>query len=102
MLSPTHEGSGFQIPLLGQGGVARSAGMVRVADSMTHLGSLYLVPHEIVHLAIPDHSQRFWLTVQSLCPETERAKQWLCANGARLYFNLTLLEQTGRSPESDQ
>lgn len=49
----------------------------------------YLVTHEVVHLAIPDHSKRFWLTVQSLCPETERAKQWLCANGARLYHDLT-------------
>ena len=47
----------------------------------------YLVTHEVVHLAIPDHSKRFWLTVQSLCPETERARQWLCANGARLYVD---------------
>ena len=31
--------------------------------------------HEAVHLAVPDHSAKFWLTVQSLCPETERAKQ---------------------------
>ncbi len=33
----------------------------------------YLVTHEAVHLAIPDHSQRFWLTVRSFCPESERA-----------------------------
>ena len=44
----------------------------------------YLVTHEAVHLAIPDHSQKFWLTVQSLCPETERARQWLVANAHRL------------------
>lgn len=50
----------------------------------------YLVTHEVVHLAVPDHSKRFWLTVQSLCPETERAKQWLCANGARLYVDFAL------------
>lgn len=48
----------------------------------------YLVTHEVVHLAIPDHSKKFWLTVQSLCPETEHAKQWLCANGARLHRDL--------------
>jgi len=47
----------------------------------------YLVTHEVVHLAIPDHSKRFWLTVQSLCPKTERARQWLCAHGARLYVD---------------
>lgn len=44
----------------------------------------YLVTHEAVHLAIPDHSAKFWLAVQSVCRETEKAKQWLCANGHRL------------------
>lgn len=48
----------------------------------------YLVTHEVVHLAVPDHSRRFWLTVQSLCPETERARQWLSANGHRLLVDL--------------
>jgi predicted metal-dependent hydrolase len=49
----------------------------------------YLVTHEAVHLAVPDHSRRFWLTVQSLCPETERARQWLCANAHRLRVDLS-------------
>ena len=48
----------------------------------------YLVTHEAVHLAIPDHSQKFWLTVRSLCPESERARQWLCANGHSLLVDL--------------
>ena len=48
----------------------------------------YLVTHEAVHLAVPDHSQRFWLTVQSLCPDMERAKQWLSANSRRLFLDL--------------
>jgi predicted metal-dependent hydrolase len=48
----------------------------------------YLVTHEAVHLAVPDHSTKFWLTVQSLCPETERAKQWLSANGMRIAVKL--------------
>lgn len=48
----------------------------------------YLVTHEAVHLAVPDHSALFWLTVQSLCPETERARQWLAANGHRLQIEL--------------
>jgi predicted metal-dependent hydrolase len=50
----------------------------------------YLVTHEAVHLAIPDHSQRFWLTVQSLFKETERARQWLVANAHRLLTPLLL------------
>lgn len=44
----------------------------------------YIVVHEAVHLSIPDHSPAFWLTVQSLCPDCERARQWLAANGRRL------------------
>lgn len=48
----------------------------------------YLVTHEAVHLAVPDHSAKFWLTVQSLCRETERAKQWLCASGHKLSADL--------------
>lgn len=49
----------------------------------------YLVTHEAVHLAIPDHSIRFWLTVQSLCRETETARQWLCRNQGQLQSALT-------------
>jgi hypothetical protein len=56
----------------------------------------YLVTHEAVHLTVPDHSTKFWLTVQSLCPETERAKQWLSANGLRLAVKLdSICEETG-------
>lgn len=40
----------------------------------------YMVIHEAVHLSIPDHSRKFWLTVQSVCKETDRARQWLVAN----------------------
>jgi predicted metal-dependent hydrolase len=55
----------------------------------------YLVAHETTHLAVPDHSQKFWLTVQSICPESERARQWLVANGHRLLVDLDkLVEQS--------
>lgn len=50
----------------------------------------YLVIHEAVHLAIPDHSPKFWLTVQSICPQSERARQWLCAYGRQLLCDLRL------------
>lgn len=49
----------------------------------------YLVTHEAVHLVVPDHSKRFWLTVQSLCLEMDRAKQWLCANSDRLMSDMS-------------
>lgn len=50
----------------------------------------YLVTHETAHLAVPDHSKKFWLTVQSLCPETERAKQWLASKGHQLLSDFPL------------
>lgn len=54
----------------------------------------YIVTHEAVHLAVPDHSPKFWLTVQSLCPEMEKAKQWLRRHQAQLQVNLgTILEK---------
>lgn len=49
----------------------------------------YLITHEVVHLAVPDHSVKFWLTVQSLCPDMERAKQWLSRHHAELTVSLT-------------
>jgi predicted metal-dependent hydrolase len=57
----------------------------------------YLVTHEVVHLAVPDHSQRFWLTVQSICTDAERGRQWLAANGARLMVDLNevFIPETG-------
>ena len=51
----------------------------------------YLVTHEVVHLEVPDHSKRFWLTVQSLCPEMDRARQWLVANSDRLMMDIQRL-----------
>lgn len=51
----------------------------------------YLVTHEAVHLAVPDHSPKFWLTVQSLCSHTEKAKQWLCRHQAQLQVGLTAI-----------
>ena len=50
----------------------------------------YLVTHETVHLVTPDHSAKFWLTVQSLCREMERARQWLCHHQAQLTIDLRI------------
>ncbi len=48
----------------------------------------YLVAHEVVHLVVPDHSAKFWLTVQSICPDMEHAKQWLSRHHAELTVRL--------------
>ena len=63
----------------------------------------YLVAHEVVHLAVPDHSAKFWLTVQSVCPETERAKQWLSRHHAQLTVDLAgVLEPACSAREEKQ
>lgn len=59
----------------------------------------YLVTHEAVHLAVPDHSRGFWLTVQGLCPDAYRARQWLSANSHRLFVKLGCEVTDGTSPE---
>ena len=56
----------------------------------------YLITHETVHLAIPDHSVKFWLAVQSLCPETERAKQWLSRHHAQIMVDLPSIFEAER------
>lgn len=37
----------------------------------------YVVTHELVHLAVPNHSGRFWLTLRSIFPSYEKEKAWL-------------------------
>ncbi len=58
--------------------------LILAPDCVLH----YLVTHEATHLAVPDHSAKFWLTVQSLCRETERARQWLVSHQAQLRVDL--------------
>jgi predicted metal-dependent hydrolase len=48
----------------------------------------YVIAHEVVHLLVPDHSQKFWLTLQGVWPGSERARQWLASNGHRLRIDL--------------
>jgi predicted metal-dependent hydrolase len=51
----------------------------------------YIMTHEMVHLAISDRSQQFWLTVQNIGPNADRARQWLVADGHRLTIDLSEL-----------
>jgi len=40
----------------------------------------YVVVHELVHLAVPNHSAHFWRKVSALYPNHRQARQWLNKN----------------------
>ena len=42
----------------------------------------YVMVHELMHLRRMDHSRRFWKLVASACPDYQRARAWLRANGS--------------------
>ncbi len=45
----------------------------------------YVVAHEVSHLAHMNHGPAFWRTVASLDVETDRAREWLNRESARLH-----------------
>ena len=45
----------------------------------------YVVAHEVAHLKVPDHSQRFWRLVAELHPGYPAERRWLKQNGAALH-----------------
>jgi predicted metal-dependent hydrolase len=44
----------------------------------------YVVIHELVHLAIPNHSPAFWREVERWCPDRRGRQRWLRDHAARL------------------
>lgn len=46
----------------------------------------YLVAHEVSHLLYPDHSNRFWQTVEYLHPSYRQDRKWLRDNEHRLWI----------------
>jgi predicted metal-dependent hydrolase len=44
----------------------------------------YVIWHEVCHLAVMDHSPRFWALLASRCPDYRRQKSWLRRHGATL------------------
>jgi predicted metal-dependent hydrolase len=44
----------------------------------------YVVEHEVAHLDVPDHSDRFWSLLASRAPEYERHERWLRSHGHAL------------------
>lgn len=45
----------------------------------------YVMIHELMHRREMNHSKRFWRHVAAACPDYERARRWLLAEGQRLF-----------------
>lgn len=45
----------------------------------------YVMLHELMHRRELNHSDRFWRHVRAVCPRHEEARQWLLADGRRLF-----------------
>lgn len=46
----------------------------------------YVIAHEMAHLKVMDHSQKFWETLEMLDPAYREKKEWLRLNGRKLYI----------------
>jgi predicted metal-dependent hydrolase len=46
----------------------------------------YVVEHEVAHLAVPDHSDRFWDLLADRCPDYREYEGWLRRHGHALRF----------------
>jgi predicted metal-dependent hydrolase len=46
----------------------------------------YVVEHEVAHLEVPDHSDRFWDLLASRCPDYVEHERWLRRHGHALRF----------------
>jgi hypothetical protein len=44
----------------------------------------YVVEHEVAHLEVQDHSQRFWSLLASRCPDWREHERWLRRHGHAL------------------
>ncbi len=44
----------------------------------------YVVVHELCHLLVPNHSQRFWRKVEGMLPDFKKQKAWLREHGWKM------------------
>ncbi len=45
----------------------------------------YVAAHEVAHLAVMDHSQHYWATVEKIFPDWQLQRQWLRRNGTMVH-----------------
>ncbi|SIS90560.1 M48 family metallopeptidase [Salimicrobium salexigens] len=45
----------------------------------------YIIVHELAHLAVPEHNEKFWNLIRSVLPDYEGRKEWLRVHGIELH-----------------
>lgn len=45
----------------------------------------YIIVHELSHLLVPEHNDRFWQIVKNILPHYKDAKEWLRVHGVELH-----------------
>ncbi|WP_077596113.1 M48 family metallopeptidase [Oceanobacillus kimchii] len=45
----------------------------------------YIIVHELAHLIVPEHNDRFWRIVRTTLPHYKEAKEWLRVHGIELH-----------------
>ena len=45
----------------------------------------YIIVHELAHIKVHNHSNKFWYIVQSLIPDYKQRREWLRLNGQHLW-----------------
>jgi predicted metal-dependent hydrolase len=53
----------------------------------------YVMLHELMHRRELNHSRRFWKHVAAVCPRYKEARQWLLADGQRLFLGAHQLSE---------
>jgi len=44
----------------------------------------YVIIHELVHLEHPNHSRKFWESLQSIMPDYKSRRAWLKQNAGQM------------------
>ncbi len=62
------------------GAIALNWRLVQMPDGVRD----YVLVHELMHLRVRNHSRRFWMLVESACPDYRAARKWLKAHESEL------------------
>lgn len=45
----------------------------------------YIIVHELAHIIVPEHNDKFWRLVRTTLPHFKEVKEWLRVHGIELH-----------------